>query len=222
MAMSSNNTQKPLVDASEITAQAVKPQNKQINKKLVLIVLAVVLLLVAVISGIYYFFVYRENLSQTEDVNASVFLPGEDEIDYYNEKYNFKMIVKRDWNVNEFGSKVEFNVGNDGKIYFEAFEDSEFANISEIDDRFCQSFEEGFKEGLSGNELANSFDFKLFEQNELNGCTAEGEILEGFRQQYNVFYNPELKLVYSIFYTSANPENESLLTDSLSSFRLAD
>lgn len=220
--MSSNNTQKPLVDASEITAQAVKPQNKQINKKLVLIVLAVVLLLVAVISGIYYFFVYRENLSQTEDVNASVFLPGEDEIDYYNEKYNFKMIVKRDWNVNEFGSKVEFNVGNDGKIYFEAFEDSEFANISEIDDRFCQSFEEGFKEGLSGNELANSFDFKLFEQNELNGCTAEGEILEGFRQQYNVFYNPELKLVYSIFYTSANPENESLLTDSLSSFRLAD
>jgi hypothetical protein len=222
MAMSSNNPVKPLVDASEITSQASKPTSKSLNKKPVIIVVVGVLLLMAIVFGIYYFFVYRDNVDQTEEVNASVFLPDEDEIDYLNEKYNYKMIVKRDWNINEFGTKVEFNVGNDGKIYFEAFEDSEFANISEIDERFCQSFEEGFKEGLSGNELANNFNFQLFEQNGLNGCTAEGEILEGFRQKYNVFYNPELKLVYSIFYTSANPENESILTESIASFRLAD
>jgi hypothetical protein len=222
MATTSNIAPKPLVDASEITTQAVKPPVKRFDKKPILIVVAVVLLLTAIIFGIYYFFIYRDNVDQTEDVNASVFTPEDDEIDYFNEKYNFKMIIKKDWNINEFGTKVEFNVGSDGKIYFEAFEDSEFANISEIDERFCQSFEEGFKEGLEGNELANNFDFKLFEQNGLNGCSAEGEILEGFRQKYNVFYNPELKLVYSIFYTSANLENEAILTESIASFRLAD
>jgi len=122
MAMSSNNPVKPLVDASEITSQASKPMSKSLNKKPVIIVVVGVLLLMTIVFGIYYFFVYRDNVDQTEEVNASVFIPDEDEIDYLNEKYNFKMIVKRDWNINEFGTKVEFNVGNDGKIYFEAFE----------------------------------------------------------------------------------------------------
>ncbi len=220
MATTSNVTQKPLVDASEIVAQASKPAVKNIDKKPVLIVVAVVLLLTALVFGIYYFFVYRDNVDQTEDVNASVYTPGEDEIDYFNEEYNFKMIVKKDWNINEFGTKVEFKIGSEGIIYFEAFEDSEFANISEIDERFCDSFEEGFREGLSGSEDADNFDFQLFQQGELNGCTAEGQIAE-LRQMYNVFYNPELKLVYSLFYSSANPENEQLLVDSMSSFRLA-
>lgn len=222
MDLPNTNSDKPIVDASDIVAQTTKPTTKPLNKKPIIIIVALVVFLMLVIAGIFYFFVYRDSIAETENASANVYIPNETEIDYFNEEFDFKMIVNKDWNINEFGTKVEFNVGNDGKIYFEAFEDSEFANISEIDERFCDSFEEGFKEGLSGNDFADNFDFKLFEQNNLNGCTAEGEILDGFRQKYNVFYNPELELVYSIFYTSANAEKEGELSEAMSTFRLAE
>ena len=222
MSIQNNNPTDPMVNASEIKEQPAYKAKQPRNYKMIVVgILGIIVLLLLMASG-YYFFIYDGGITDTDETNAAVFLPEVDEIDYYNETYKFKMITKKNWNINEFGTKVEFNVDDDGKIYFEAFNDSEFANIKVIDERFCDSFEEGFKEGLAGNDFADKFDFKLFTQNELNGCEAEGEIIEGFRQRYNVFYNPTDKLIYSIFYTSSNPESEEALAETLRTFRIAE
>lgn len=189
--------------------------------KMTLVIGVTLLLFLALIAAGYYFLVYQKNLSNTEDANAAIFIPEEDEIDYVNNTYGFKMIVKRLWNVNEFGTKVEFKTQNNGQISFEAFDDSEFASITEIDERFCQSFETGFREGIADSEIAQQFSFTLLEQNGLKGCEADGEVL-GFKQKYNVFYNPANNNVYTIFYTSSDPATEDELVKALSTFRLAD
>lgn len=181
-------------------------------------VITVILCLVLFSLG-YYFLVYQKDLSNTADVDASVSTPAEDEIEYKNSEYGFKMIVKKDWNVNEFGTKVEFKTLNNGQVTFEAFNDTEFASITEINERFCDSFESGFREGINDSETAQQFDFVLHEQNGLKGCAAEGEIL-GFKQKYNVYYNPYNSNVYTLFYTSSDPASEEELVEAMSSFVL--
>lgn len=183
------------------------------------VAIATVILCLALFSLGYYFLVYQKDLANTTDIEASVFVPEEDEIEYKNAKYGFKMIVKRDWNVNEFGSKVEFKTLNNGQIIFEAFNNSEFASISEVNERFCESFEKGFQEGISDAEIAKQFNFVLLEQNGIKGCEAEGEIL-GFKQKYNVYYNPFNSNVYTLLYTSTDPASEEELIEAASSFTL--
>ncbi len=200
-------------------AQPATPEFK-FKKGRTIMVVAVTVVISLVLFGIgYYFLVYQKDLSNTSDVDASVFVPEEDEIEYKNDKYGFKIVVKREWNVNEFGTKVEFKTLKNSQITFEAFNDTEFASITEINERFCDSFETGFREGITEPDIAERFNFELHEQNGLKGCEAEGEIL-GFKQKYNVYYNPYNSNVYTVFYTSSDPATEEELAEALSSFTL--
>lgn len=197
----------------------VLPGNKRKNKTPLLIIFSLFFLLLLTSVG-YYFFIYQKNITGTQDTKAQVFAPDESEIEYVNETYGFAMVVKRLWSINEFDTKVEFKTSDNGTIRFEAFDDREFSSIEGIDDRFCESFETGFREELP-DEIAKQFNFTLLEQNGLKGCVAEGEIEKGIKQKYNVFYNSTSNNIYTLFYTvsTSEPITEGELARSLSTFR---
>ncbi len=197
----------------------VLPGKKSKNKTPLVIIFSLFFLLLLTSIG-YYFFIYQKNITDTQDTKAQVFAPDESEIEYVNETYGFAMVVKRLWSINESGSKVEFKTSDNGTISFEAFDDREFSSIEDIDERFCESFETGFREGLL-DETTKQFNFTLLEQNGLKGCVAEVEITKGFKQKYNIFYNPTNNNIYTLFYSvsTSEPAIEGELAKSLSTFR---
>lgn len=219
-----STTQTPVTaPPAEVPVRPLQASSSNSKKsKMILVSVIFAMLFVVLIAAGYYFLVYQNDLSDTQDASAAVFIPEEDEIDYVNNTYGFKMIVKRMWHVSEFGTKVEFKTANNGQIIFDAFDDSEFASISEIDERFCGSFETGFREAIPNKEVAERFSFTLLEQNGLKGCEAEGEMEAGFRQKFNVFYNPTNNYVYTVFYTSSDPASEEELIKSMETFRITD
>lgn len=198
---------------------SVFPGKKRRNKTPLIIIFSLFSLLLLTSVG-YYFFVYQKGITDTQDTKAQVFAPDESEIEYVNETYGFAMVVKRLWNVNEFGTKVEFNASDSGQMFFDAFDDREFSSIGDVDEKFCESFETGFRGGLPA-DTAKQFNFTLLEQNGLKGCVAEGEIEKGIKQKYNVFYNPTNNNIYTLFYTvsTSEPTTERELAKSLSTFR---
>jgi hypothetical protein len=212
-------------EVAEVVAEKKEPKvkgnvkNVFKNEKLPFYVGVAFVLLVVVAVG-YFLIVYQKELTDTENLNAAIFTPEEDEVDYESRANKFKMVLKKDWNVNEFGTKVEIKTNDNGLIMYEKFDDDELAQIDEVDQAFCDSFETGFQEGLGNSENAKSFSFNYTELNGLAGCIAEGEIYEGYRQQYRVLFNEEVSEVYSLFYTTGNLENEQDLKDSLLSFRV--
>lgn len=211
------------VEEKEINNQSKKPdkgfRNIFKNEKMPFYIGVVFVLLVVVAVG-YFLFSYQNDLFKTSDTDAAIFTPEDDEVDYESKDNKFKMILKKDWNVNEFGSKVEIKTNDNGLIMFEKFDDDELSQIDEADQAFCDSFETGFQDGLGNSDNAKSFDFTYTELNGLKGCIAEGEIYEGYRQQYRVIFNEENSQVYSLFYTTGNLENEQDLKNALQTFRV--
>lgn len=201
-----------------MTMPVEKRQN--ISKKKILLFFFLVIAFLLVLSSIAYFLFYKAKVQPT-DANASVYEVEENELEYINNPHNFSLVIDKKWNVNEFGTKLEINTTNKGKISFESFNDQEFSAITNIDQKFCDSFETGFREGLGNSEVSEQFDFVLFKNAVgLEGCKAEGEIVAGFKQRYNVFYNQTTKEVYTLFYTSSDPATEQELIDALDSFRI--
>jgi len=209
----------PVPENTQPPVMQIQKQNR-VNSRLIIVAVISLVVLVGILAAGYYFFFYSDGINTPEDTNAATHLLREDEVEYTNDTYGFKMIINKSWNVNEFGTSVEFSINNESKIYFEEFNDSEFASVKSIDERFCESFETGFKEGIPDKEIAEQFDFVLSNQNGLDKCEAEGEIVEGFKQKYNVFYAPARSRVYTLFYTTSNPETEKELNDALESFQI--
>lgn len=215
------NGQNPSVDTSNAVAsmENISKPLKVNNKRKILLFSVLLIVIIALVVSAYMIFSQREDMTPTESEAFSEL--KENQLEYVNSTYKFSLIVDKEWNINEFGTKLEINTTNNGKISFEAFNNQEFAAINSIDQKFCDSFETGFKEGLGNTEVSEQFDFVLFKNSSgLDGCTAEGEILSGFKQRYNIFYNSATKEVYSIFYTSTDLKTEQELVDTIESFRM--
>jgi len=195
-------------------------KSKGVSKKKIIVFLGLIVAFLLVLSSVAYFLFYKAKVEPT-DANASIYEVEEDELEYINDLHNFSLVLNKDWNVNEFGTKLEINTTNKGKISFESFDDQEFSAITNIDQKFCDSFETGFREGLGNSEVSEQFDFVLFKNaGGLEGCEAEGEVVAGFKQKYNIFYNQSTKEVYALFYTSSDPATEQELIDALDSFKV--
>jgi hypothetical protein len=191
-----------------------------ISKKKVIIFLLLLVIFLLTLTSIAYFLFYKAKVEPTE-ANADVYEVEENELEYVNKVHNFSLVIDKEWNVNEFGTKLEINTTNKGKISFESFNDQEFSAITSIDQKFCDSFGTGFREGLGNSEVSEQFDFVLFKNaGGLEGCEAQGEIIAGFKQRYNIFYNQTTKEVYTLFYTSSDLATEQELIDALDSFKV--
>ena len=195
-------------------------KRQSLGKKKVIVLLLLLVVFLMVLTSVAYFLFFKTKTEPT-DANASVYEVEENELEYVNELHSFSLVLDKNWNVNEFGTKLEINTTNKGKISFESFNDQEFSAITNIDQKFCDSFETGFREGLGNSEVSEQFDFALFKNKAgLEGCEAEGEIIAGFKQRYNIFYNQTTKEVYTLFYTSSDPATEQELIDALDSFKV--
>lgn len=124
---------------------------------------------------------------------------------YSNTDYSFSMIVPDSWEVTSFLNEVEIISDIDGgQINFQALEDPTFVLLEELDQDFCDSFGEGFREGLGDIESADQFQFELFTLNGNTGCRADGEIVPGVFQRHYIFFNDDTDYIYSLFYTTGD------------------
>lgn len=194
----------------------VKPDKKKSSYTIMIALLVILIMFVA--GAGYYFLVVKGNTDQSSAVDPQNLT--NEEFVYESKDYNFSLVLKKEWNVNELGKKIIIYTGNDATMNFEAFTGEEFSAIEQVDEPFCDSFETGFKEGLEDSGLADQFDFVLFEQNGIKGCSAEGQIIEGYKQKYNVFFDPVNKQVYSIFYTVPADIDTAEMDKAFSSFSL--
>ena len=193
------------------------PKVVEASNSKVFIVIFLFILVIGLSIGGYYFLIFRQNQNQEAPEEA---IPTDAEFVYENEKFGFSVITPKSWEITPVGNKVVFYGENDGVVNFEAFVGEEFQSVNELDEQFCESFEKGFREGLSDTGLSEQFNFELFSQNGLTGCRAEGQIVQGYYQKYNVYFDSVDKQVYTLFYTIPDEAEDSKYEKLLSSFQL--
>lgn len=212
-----NPTPTPTASAQPEIPEKKKNTNRKKGKYNLLI--GGLILLILIVAGLgYYSLIFRGNNSLPVFENPKSI--DETEVEYISNDYGYSMVIKKEWDVNEVGNKVIFFANDDSVLNFEAFTGEEFSTIESVDDEFCDAFETGFKEGIEDSGVADQFEFKVFEQNGIFGCVAEGEIVAGYKQKYNVFFNPNSKEVYSLFYTVPGEVDTTDLDMALASFSL--
>lgn len=152
--------------------------------------------------------------SQPQLTPTATTTTGENEESYTNPESGVSIIYPKNWTLNARGGDFTIQSDiDDGKIDFQVVTDPAFNFFEGVDQEFCDSFEQGFREGLGDIEAASQFDFQIFLLNGNEGCRAEGQLFEGIYQKYYVFFNTDSNLMYTIFYTSSDlTETQALST----------
>lgn len=184
--------------------------NKKSNSAVVWVI--TIILLVLTLAFGYYLLIYNKKSSENKHVTFEEATLEENEVEYTNTDLGFRIFVDKSWDVKELGSGVTF-ISDSGNIYIEELKDDDLSSVKDIDDEFCKAFGTGFSEWIP------NFDFELFQQGDIKGCTAEGEV-SGVRQKYNIFYNPENSSVYTVSYVVKDLSLESRLSRAISTFTL--
>lgn len=216
-----DNNRKPIDDDDADVSNAkpvVEPLSKRKYAALIIAALIFVSLLVLTTFGIYRGVV---NLSGGQGgfglniFNEGGLEPQEGEKIYENSVYNFAIIIREDWQVEDYDDQIVINTGQEGEIQIQVFTDDTYRNLEVIDQTFCQEFEEGFLQGVDDIDNLDDFDFSVTDMNGTSVCVAEGFIFPEVRQKYLLLFNREEGRLYTVVYTALGGDNDAELIDRL-------
>lgn len=216
--------------------QSTAPVKSGGSKKTVIIILLilVICMVIAAVIGVGLYLVGKkaekelDNISNEIEESIDVI---EEEIDdpaptaaaneqvYTSSVMEFSIVLPKNWTVNETTDQVEITDENEDTITIQTFTDPAFDFLTEVDQAFCDSFGEGFSEGLK-QYTTETISFEVFTLNGNSGCKADANLnlIADISQKYYVLFNTANNKVYSMFYTTLSSTDDTALVNAMESF----